>query len=124
MAFTEAERVSIRSYCGYSARFHQVDTCLEQAMNAVDSDPDPDTATKIRALIVEADNIRTALTDALGRLKAAKVGSIILPGRTEIGMLRSEGQRICSEIAAILGVEIRHKCFYPGSVKSNVMKFA
>lgn len=119
MAFTLAERVKIRFYLGWSARFHQTDSRLEQALNAVDMDVD--TLAFIRTdLMVRLDDIRTKLTAAHGRLKAMKVGSIDLPGGNEIAMLRSEGRRHASSLAATLGVSVKHDVF--GS--SRFMSFA
>ena len=110
MAFTEAERVKIRFYLGWSARFHQGDSRLEQALNAVDNLPD--TQTLIRdEMLASMDDIRLKLTDAHKRLKALKVGSIDLPQANEVAMLRSEGRRHASSLAATLGVPIRHDVF-------------
>lgn len=110
MALTATERVKIRFYLGWSARFHQFDSRLEQALNAVDMDSDTETFVR-DDLIAALDDIRTKLTDAHGRLKAMKVGSINLPGNQEVMTLRQEGQRHASSLASTLGVEIRHNVF-------------
>jgi len=62
-------------------------------------------------LLVALDDIRTKLTDSHKRLKAFKVGSINLPQANEIAMLRQEGKRHASSLAAHLGSEIRHDVF-------------
>lgn len=129
MAFTEAQRVKIRSVLGWSARFHQNDSRLEQAMNAVDTLPD--TQTECEDRLASIADIATKLTDAHNRLKAMQVGSIVLPGKNEVAMLRSEGRRHVGSLAATLGVEVRHDVFGTGRyrafaspaglVNSNVM---
>jgi hypothetical protein len=62
----------------------------------------------ILALLADVD---AKLTDAHGRLKAMKVGSIDLPGKLEISTLRSEGRRHVSRMASMLGVEVRHDVY-------------
>lgn len=106
--FTSAQRAKIRWYLGWSARFHQFDSRLEQAMNAVDSEPTDDTSALIIANLTAMDALNTSIVAAYQRLKATKVGSIDLPGGMEIGMLRSEGRRLTGQVASTLGVEVRH----------------
>lgn len=106
--FTAVERAKIRWYLGWSARFHQSDSRLEQAMNAVDMEPTDATRDLIIANLTAMDAINTKITQAYDRLKALKVGSIDLPAHGEIGMLRSEGRRLGGQLAACLGVETRH----------------
>lgn len=110
-AFTSGERAKIRLYLGWSARFHQGDSRLEQAMNAIDSEPDDSTHDLITGILTSIGEIQTAIQGALGRIKALKVGSIDLPGPMEIGMLRSEGTRFVGQLGATLGVEVRHNFF-------------
>jgi hypothetical protein len=105
--FTAVERAKIRWYLGWSARFHQADSRLEQAMNAVDMETTDATHDLITAQLTAMDAIGTKITQAYDRLKALKVGSIDLPGHGEIGMLRSEGRRLGGQLAAALGVETR-----------------
>jgi hypothetical protein len=109
--FTSAQKASIRRYMGWSARFHQVDTALEQAMSAVEGEPHDATYDLIDGWLAQLADINTRITDAYGRLKAKVVGSITLPGHDEIGMLRSEGRRIVGQMAATFGVEVRHDAF-------------
>ena len=110
MALTATQRADVRTALGWSARFHQTDSRLEQAMNALAAEPESET--QVIALLAEVVDIKTKLKTAHSRLKAVKVGSINLDGlRTEIVGLRMEGQRHTGEIAAILGVERRHDIF-------------
>lgn len=110
MPLSATERVEIRFFTGWSARFHQTDSQLEQAMNAIDGDAG--TLTFIQTTLLPAiRDIRTKLTDSHGRLKAMKVGSIDLPGVNEIAMLRSEGRRHVGGLCSTLGVEARQDIF-------------
>jgi hypothetical protein len=106
--FTEAQRAKVRWYLGWSARFHQSDSRLEQAMNAVDMETTDATHDLIIANLTAMDAINTRIVGAYDRLKALKVGSIDLPGHQEIGLLRSEGRRLGGAVAAALGVPTRH----------------
>ena len=116
--FTPTERAKVRWYLGWSARFHQMDSRLEQAMNAVDMEPTDDTRNLIVANLTAMDGLNTRIVDAYNRLKALKVGSIDLPSHGEIGMLRSEGRRLGGQVAAALGVETRHDVWSGSGNKS------
>ena len=106
MALTEAERVQVRLYMGWSARFFQFDSELEQAMNALDSKPD--TEALIQTLITECQRIDTEITAAESRFKAAAVGTIKLTMGNELALLRSRGRQFSGRMASTLGVEVRH----------------
>ncbi len=110
MAFTEPEKVKIRFYLGWSARFHQFDSSLEQAISAVEAEADTEAFVR-DDLLVALDDVRTKLTDAHSRLKALKVGSIDLPKANEVMLLRAEGARHANSLAATMGVSVRHNIF-------------
>lgn len=110
-SFTDTQRANIRLYLGWSARFHQTDSRLEQAMSAVDMESSGATNTICVALLASLADIEAKLLDAHNRLKAMQVGSITLPGKNELGLLRSEGRRFAGKLAATLGVEVRHDVF-------------
>lgn len=127
MALTAQQKADIRTYLGWSARFHQSDSRLEQAMSALETEPEHEkwitntltpAAGEPRGILAELADIDSKLTDAHNRLKAVKVGSIDLPIQNEIRMLRSEGRRHVSRMAVILGVEVRHDV-YSGSPNRN-----
>ena len=115
---TSAQRASIRLYLGWSARFHQTDSRLEQAMSAIDVG-DVDTYNFIvnalngtpPGLLAQLGDIDTRLTAALVDVKARKVGSIELMGEGEISVLRSMGREYAGRLASLLGVEVRHDVF-------------
>lgn len=110
---TPAQRMQVRKYLGWSERFHQTDSRLEQAMNGLDYTQSSDAEADIILTLGKIADIDTRLTGALDSLGALQVGSIKLPGPMEIGMLRSEGRRLIGGVAALLGVEVRHDYFSP-----------
>lgn len=124
MALTEAHRASIENYLGWSARFRQMDSALDQAMDAIATLPERE-ALITNALTAAPPGILAALADidakiikAHGRLKADKVGSIEL-NRGELGQLRSEGRRFVNRLSRLLGVEIRANVFGSGGSADN-----
>lgn len=135
MALSEAQRVQIRHYLGWSERFHQTWPRLEQAMNAIDSLSDPAAQTNIETILTDLDTIEDALRTTHSRLKAMKVGSIVLPGDNEVRALNREGRRKAGQLASRLGVEVEHDVFGsvprklfstaggPMAMGSNLMKF-
>lgn len=109
MALTATQEAKVRYYLGWSARFHQSDSRLEMALSALPSEPESEAL--IIAALLKCEDIDTKLTDAHGRLKAMKVGSIDLPGHREVETLRNEGRRWVGRIASTLGVEVRQDVF-------------
>lgn len=123
MAFTETQRATIRHLLGWSARFWQIDSRLEGAISAVGEKPESQAI--VETLLAEAAAIKPLITAAYGRLKATQVGSISLAATTEIAALRSEGRRITGQIAASLGVPVRHDIWSsssPGGGDCNVIR--
>ncbi len=116
--FTAAQRAKVRWYLGWSARFHQMDSRLEQAMNAVDSEVDDSSHDLVLLNLTAMDDLNSRIVSAYNRLKALKVGSIDLPSHGEIGMLRSEGRRLGGQVAALFGVETRHDVWSGSGNKS------
>lgn len=110
MAFTGAEKTTIREYMGWSARFAQSDTALERAMSAIETMPDDEA--KVREHLVELARIDAALVACEVRFKADRVGSITLAPR-ELKQLRSRGEERLGRLATLLGVEVRNSPFQP-----------
>lgn len=116
MALTADQRLLVRLYTGWSDRFGQFDSRLEQAMNHADNNP------STLALITNAINgsppgllallqdIDSRLSGSYGRLKADQVGPIAL-NRGELQQLRSEGRRHVGRLCSILGVQRGHDVF-------------
>lgn len=119
MSFTSTQKAQIRYYLGFQDQFRDVNTTLESQLetglsadaetlitSALDASPPG-----ILASLVDVD---ASLQNAHGRLKAKKVGSIDLPGRDEIDMLRNEGRRLVGRLAAMFGVAPRTDVFADG----------
>jgi hypothetical protein len=103
VAFSETERSQIRKYLGWSGRFFQTDSRLEQAMNAVSAE----TEARVREELARCVALDVKIDDCSKRFKAAVVGSITLPGPMELQLLRSQGKQAVGRIASTLGVEVR-----------------
>src|SRR5688572_19681854 len=104
MALTEDQKFKIRLYLGWSERFHQHDSALEQALSALVTHPSAEAG--VIALIAECERIDTALVSAEKRTQAAQAGPITL-NSMEIHQLRDRGRQFVGRIASILGVEVR-----------------
>lgn len=118
---TEAQQALVRNYCGFTGRFRQFDTRLEQAMRAIATLPESE------ALITNAiddpvfpgmlaccQDVDTKITAAHMRLQAQSVGPINLNIR-EISMLRDEGRRHVGRLCQLLGVERGNDAFGEGT---------
>ncbi len=117
-AFTNLERTTIRRALGYQTRFFQTDSTLENALDAVDSETANGDATPYDAvveLLSKISTVEVAITAALPRLKASKVGTIDISAPVEIATLKVEGRRAVAALAAFLGVEVRFDVFGSGS---------
>ena len=96
MPLTEAEKAKIRMYMGWSPRFHQFDTALEQAINVVDNLTEVLTliqnplAGSPPGVLAVLEDIDAKILAAHSRLKATKVGSIAT-NPDEVRQLRDEG---------------------------------
>ena len=118
MALTDAQKAGIRRALGWSARFHQFDSRLEQALSAIESDAASELLiTDVLAnngILANIDDIQSKLRAGHSRLKANKVGTIELR-QQELDQLKSEGNRWVSDLARLLGVEVRDGGLFGGS---------
>ena len=108
MALSTAQKADVRLRLGWSARFHQFDSRLEQAMSALATEADHET--QVIALLASCLDIDTKLLAQHTRLKAAQYGTVKL-NPYEQKQLRSEGARFVNRIASILGVEVRNDIY-------------
>jgi len=110
VALTDTQRAAVRRALGWSARFHQSDSRLEQAMSALSTEPEHELqVTDLLAndgILANISDIQTKLRGAHSRLKANKVGSIELR-QQETNQLKAEGDRWVEDLARMLGVETR-----------------
>lgn len=119
MAFTTTEKARIRQLLGWGARFWQLETRLENAMDAVEQTLTEET-TLIQSILVQLTDIDTKIIDALGTVGVTGVSSIQLEADQGIRHLRSEGRRLVESIAAILQVNIKHN-FYGSTMAGGYM---
>jgi hypothetical protein len=94
---------------GWSERFHQTDSALEQAMNQANQHVE--IYNRVLGFVTSLLDIDDKLEDAHQRIKVEQVGSIKLTLEKEIAILRSEGRRFAGRMASYMGVEIRHDVF-------------
>lgn len=120
MAFTGAERARIRSLLGWGARFHHLETRLENALDALADLPDDENL--IKSYLTQLTTIDTAIADCASTFGVKKTGSIELESDQGLGFQKSEGRRLVEAIADILGVDINRN-FYGGSIKGGPMQY-
>jgi hypothetical protein len=121
MALSAAERASVRYYLGWPSRFYQTDSALEQAMAAVDNDPDA--VALVQAQLTRCADVDTKLEGADTRQKLTRAEDITFAGPVEIAMLRQQGRQAVGRLAAVLGVAVRHDIYSPsGPAGSNFMR--
>lgn len=118
MALTDTQKAEVRRALGWSARFHQFDSRLEQAMSALDTEPEhelqiTDTLAN-NGILANIANVQSEMREAHARLKADKVGSILLR-KEELRQLRQEGDRWVKDLARLLGVETRNGGLFGGA---------
>ena len=106
---SSAERVTVRNYLGWSERFHQTDSRLEMALNALEADSDG--TDYVRVEMAKVAVIETKIQGITDLYKAKQVGSIELHSSETLMLFRSHGRMSISRIAIVLGVEIRADYF-------------
>ncbi|HEY1697978.1 MAG TPA: hypothetical protein VGG39_37720 [Polyangiaceae bacterium] len=117
MAWTEADRATIRSYLGFPALFLQADPRLEAAMTAVlaiadnGTRPDNSTELQIRGWLAQLASIETRLESLWDEAEALKVDELGVDPMRAMVMLRAEGRRIVGRVARALGTSPRHDVF-------------
>jgi len=114
MAFSSAEKTRIRMLLGWGARYWQLETRLERAMEAVEETL-PDETSTIQDILTALTAIDSKITDALGTVGVSQVDVIHLDSDQGISHLKAEGRRQVEAIATILQVSIK-KNFYGGSM--------
>lgn len=108
-AWTEAERVKIRRYLGFSAIFTDSQPLLENAITSVlataDGGSRPNNATQvsIQAILTNLDELEAELKKLWKKAVATQVEDIkIDPARAMI-VLRMEGRRLVTALSVSLG---------------------
>jgi len=117
MAWTEADRATIRSYLGFPALFLQADPRLEAAMTSVQSEadggvrPDGSTESQIRGWLAQLVKVESRLEELWDEAEALKVDELGVDPLRAMALLRAEGRRIVGRIARALGTSPRHDVF-------------
>lgn len=119
MAFTEAERVRVRRYLGYSRLYLQTDPRLESVLTSVQSEADggaaPDSSTEdlIRALLADLAELEVAMKALWAQAQALDADGLKIDVARAMTVLRSEGRRLIGAIADQLEVNPRRDVFAP-----------
>lgn len=119
MPLSETEKTRIRMLLGWGARFWQLETRLENAMEAVSSTL-PEETSKIQAILVLLTDIDTKITEALGTVGVTGVSSIKLDSDQGLSHLRREGKRLVEAIATVLQTEIKQNYYSQGMTGSPI----
>lgn len=110
MAWTEADRVKIRSALGAGAVYLQQFPRLEAVITAVQSvadggsRPDNSTETAIRANLANIDTLNQRLSALWGQAQVGDAKGVSLDAARGAAMLRMEGRRQVHLIAAALSI--------------------
>lgn len=106
---------------GWGARFWQLETRLENAMDAVEQTL-PEETERIQEHLTALTAIDTKITDALDTAGVTGVSSIKLDSDQGISHFRAEGRRRVEAIASILQVTIK-KNYYGGSMAGGPIQY-
>lgn len=109
MALSSPQIDAIRTYLGYSSRFFQVDTVLEQAIAAIALDTDA--TNTVLSMLADLADIDNALQQSRKRQKFTQAEDLHYAGYREMLSLRAEGRRIVGRLAAKFGVNVRHDAY-------------
>lgn len=110
MALTNAQKVSIRYWLGYSGRYFQTDTVLEQAMAAID---DADLEAQIATVLSSLTTIDGERTNARATSGLKQVDEVVFQdgNNSYLRGLLEEGSMLVGRLAAMLGVPVRRNAF-------------
>jgi hypothetical protein len=110
MAFSPTQMAQIRQYLGYSGLWPNVDTVLEQAMEAVGQDADAVTIILGYLTVCQAQETLLQNITTFGFVTDGSASAKIDPVAGE-QMVRRVGRTYCGNLAAALGVKVRKHYF-------------
>jgi hypothetical protein len=116
-AFTEAERVQIRRYLGFSRLRTQYNPLLESAITSVQSEanggslPTADTETLIRSLLASLVTLESKLVTLWSQAAALAVDEVKVDPVRAAMFLRSEGRRLVTALSHALDTPPRADVF-------------
>lgn len=110
MALTNAQKVSIRYWLGYSGRYFQVDSSLEQAMTGVD---DADLEAQIATVLSSLSTIDGQRTTARANAGLKQVDEVVFQdgNNASLRAVLEEGSMMIGRLAAMLDVPVRRNAF-------------
>jgi hypothetical protein len=117
MAWSEADRATLRHYLGFPALFHQAEPRLENAIRSVQSEadggtrPDNSTEMQIRGWLAQLARVEARLEEVWDEAEALKVDELGIDPARALALLRSEGRRVVGNLARALGTVPRHDVF-------------
>ena len=119
MAFTESDRVKIRTYLCYPQLFLQADPRLESAISAVQSiadggtRPDDSAELYVKAIVTDLETVDTKLKALWGPALATRADDVSLDVPRARAMLCAEGRRLVNRLAAQLDTRPLRDVFGP-----------
>jgi hypothetical protein len=117
VAWTEADRATLRHYLGFSGIFLQADPRLETALTSVlartdgGTRPDNSTELQIRSWLTQLVHVETRLEELWDEAEALKLDSLGVDSYRAVVLMRSEGRRVVGNIARALATAPRHDVF-------------
>jgi hypothetical protein len=117
VAWSEADRASLRHYLGFAPLFKQADPRLESALTSVQAEADGGTQKDnssellIRGWLADLATVEGRLREVWTEAEAHKVEDLSVDPYRGMALLRSEGRRLVGNIARILSTRPRHDVF-------------
>lgn len=110
MAFTEAQRVSLRTFLGYPDTFTGQDTSLEAAFDVVGTRPATQAA--VEDLLARLARIESSLDEAVDNAGLKRAEDIAwYPDGAEFDSKCDAGRRHCARLSVIFNVPIMNDAF-------------
>lgn len=122
MALTSTQKQSIRLYLGWTGRWHQVQTEMEQCLNAVDAAADADLEAQVVVILaqlaaVDKQLFGTGSSDyadgSKKRQKFTRVEDVWFATGAERASLQAEGRILVGRLSALLGIAPKQDVFSP-----------
>lgn len=112
MALTATEVTTIRRLLGYADRNREAYWSLEAVAASITAE----TETAVRDLLTKVATLETQLVSLGSRAGLKRAEDVeFYQGSDGYSSLRDEGDRLVTQIASLLNIEIRHSAFRPRS---------
>lgn len=109
MPFTEAERVKVRRYLGFSVVFNNSDPRLESAMTTVEAYAD--TVTEVQSVLTKLASVETRLEELQTFMEAHEADDAKVDPARGLYVLRSEGRRYVRVLETVFDTKKRVDAF-------------